>query len=64
MPRLPWQLARSLPPSGTVFISVADKQKEPIAPIAKQLQVSLTCPDRRWEQLTLELPRFVQAGHV
>ncbi|KAK9826032.1 hypothetical protein WJX74_006982 [Apatococcus lobatus] len=29
---------QKLPSSGTVFISVADKQKEPIAPIAKQLQ--------------------------
>lgn len=43
---------QKLPPSGTVFISVADKQKEPIAPIAKQLQVNLLCPDQHWQQPT------------
>ena len=32
---------QKLPTSGTVFISVADKQKEAIAPIAQQLQVRL-----------------------
>ncbi len=32
---------QKLPTSGTVFISVADKQKEAIAPIAKQLEVQL-----------------------
>ena len=43
---------QKLPPSGTVFISVADKQKEPIAPIAKQLQVSLPRIDQQLELLS------------
>lgn len=44
---------QKLPASGTVFISVADKQKESIAPIAKQLQVSLLFSDQTWRQLAV-----------
>ena len=48
---------QKLPASGTVFISVADKQKEPIAPIAKQLQVSYPEAKSLRQQSACNLPR-------